>query len=206
VSKDKTTTIAIKDIRVGQRKRKAEDVSDLVESIGQLGLLQPIVVTADNRLVAGFRRLQACKQLGWTTIPAKIVQLDELKTELAEIDENLIRQELTELEKAEHLARRKEIYEALYPEAKQYSSEKQRQRRTGQPAGTVLAGFTTDTAAKTGLTESAIRKTVQIGTKIPQDVRDLIRHTPLADAKLELLELARKNSETVSAFSVGTAA
>jgi ParB family chromosome partitioning protein len=128
--------------------------------------------------------LQACKQLGWTTIPAKIVQLDRLKTELAEIDENLVRQELTALEKAEHLARRKEIYEALYPEAKRPQGGRPRKN-----AKTVFA-FSVDTAAKTGLTDRTIRYGVQIGTKIPQDVRDLIRHTPLADQKRELIELA----------------
>jgi ParB-like chromosome segregation protein Spo0J len=192
VSKDKVTTIAIKDIRVGRRKRKAEDVSDLVESVSQLGLLQPIVVTADNRLVAGFRRLQACKQLGWTTIPAKIVQLDRLKTELAEIDENLVRQELTELERAEHLTRRKEIYEALGPVIKWGGDRKSEQFKTTRCR---LDSFTVDTAAKTGLSRRTVERGVQIGTKIPQDVRDLIRHTPLADQKRELLELARKPEE-----------
>lgn len=51
--------------------------------------------------------------MGWQTIPARIAPLDELRAELAEIDENLVRNELTVLEQGEHLARRNEILIAL---------------------------------------------------------------------------------------------
>ena len=102
------------------RKRQlvAEKVQELAESIKELGLLQPIVVTKDKKLIAGFHRLEACKLLGWQEINCIIREYDELEAELAEIDENLIRAELTVLERAEHLRRRKEIYEAKHPEAR----------------------------------------------------------------------------------------
>ena len=61
-------------------------------------------------LVAGARRLAACKQLGWTEIPATVVELYDIDLELAEIDENLIRMELTALDRAEQLERRKWIF------------------------------------------------------------------------------------------------
>ena len=38
---------------------------------------------------------------------------------MAEIDENLIRNDLSVLERAEHLGKRKEYYESLHPETKQ---------------------------------------------------------------------------------------
>ena len=41
-----------------------------------------------------------------------------LVAEMAELDENLMRRELTVLQRAEMLARRKQLYEALHPEAK----------------------------------------------------------------------------------------
>lgn len=41
-----------------------------IRSIDALGLMHPIVVTPDNRLVAGERRLRACQSLGWNTVPA----------------------------------------------------------------------------------------------------------------------------------------
>ena len=42
-------------------------------------------------------------------IPAHVVTLDEIEAELAEIDENLIRNELTVLQRGEQLVRRKEL-------------------------------------------------------------------------------------------------
>jgi len=48
--------------------------------------------------------------------------MDDLTCRLWEVDENLCRAELTELERAEHLAQRKEIYEQLHPEARHHVS------------------------------------------------------------------------------------
>jgi len=106
-----------------------------------------------------------------------MISLDGLRAELAEIDENLIRNELTQLERAEHLARRKEIYEALYPEAK---AEERRKQGLKQYRGETVSpredtpAFTSDTAAKTGLTPRTIRQDVQIATRIIPEVRDMI--------------------------------
>lgn len=66
--------IPIGKIQVGNRIREdAGDIEGLAKEIQQVGLLNPISVTPDFRLLAGYRRLQACKQLGWKTIPARIV-------------------------------------------------------------------------------------------------------------------------------------
>ncbi|MHB1425082.1 MAG: ParB N-terminal domain-containing protein [Gemmataceae bacterium] len=44
-----------------------------------MGLLHPIVVTTDHRLVAGRRRLAAAKELGWVDIPVHVVHgLDDV--------------------------------------------------------------------------------------------------------------------------------
>jgi ParB family transcriptional regulator, chromosome partitioning protein len=61
---------AIADIRVGERHRRdLGDIGGLAESIADIGLLQPIVVNEDGLLLAGARRLAACKHLGWETVP-----------------------------------------------------------------------------------------------------------------------------------------
>lgn len=57
------------------------------------------------RLIAGYHRLEACKRLGMDKIQANVRKVDEVHAELAEIDENLIRNELTALERCEQLAR-----------------------------------------------------------------------------------------------------
>jgi hypothetical protein len=186
--------VPIDAIKVGERKRRVDDVSDLVESIAQLGLLQPIVITQDYHLVAGERRLKACKQLGWTEIEATIATLDDLSAELAEIDENIVRQELTVLERAEQLARRKEIYETLHPEARHGIAGAH--ARWNAMATDATASFATDTAAKTGIAPRTVRENVQIATRIAPDVRDAIRETPIADSKRDLLALASVDEDT----------
>ena len=65
----------IDSVQVGKRRRPSRDVSALAESIAQVGLLQPIVVTPSDRLVAGYHRLEACKALGWAEIPATVVEI-----------------------------------------------------------------------------------------------------------------------------------
>jgi hypothetical protein len=74
-------------------RRKLRTSVNVAESIDALGLLQPLVVTPDYRLVAGLRRLEAVKSLGWETVPCIVTKLDTLKAELAEIDENVVRNE-----------------------------------------------------------------------------------------------------------------
>src|SRR5215813_2518015 len=101
--------------------RELRDLEELMDSIQTLRLLQPILLIQEGsryRLIAGWRRYNACMRLGWSKIPAVVRTMDDLHAELATIDENLVRQELTVLERCEQLARRKEIYEALHPETK----------------------------------------------------------------------------------------
>ena len=50
------------------------DVGDLVNSIGEVGLLQPIVVTPENTIISGHRRFKAIQSLGWTEVENDSVQ------------------------------------------------------------------------------------------------------------------------------------
>ena len=167
------TMIKIDEIKVTNRKRQAdsEKVKELSESIKTIGLLNPISVSKDIdgfRLIAGLHRLTACKLLNWTEIQANIMELDIINSELAEIDENLIRCELHYIDRAEMLKRRQEIYEELYPEAKAEEKRKIGIKNLKQFTGaeTVSApvaeleteSFTADTAKKTGLSDRTIRQ------------------------------------------------
>src|SRR5262245_57554799 len=63
---------------IGERFRKdLGDIEGLAKSMAEF-LLHPIVVTSDRRLVAGFRRLKAAGFLGWTEIPVRIVDMDDV--------------------------------------------------------------------------------------------------------------------------------
>jgi sulfiredoxin len=76
----KTETFAIADIYVPVKRRatlKAETVREIAESMLEVGQQTPILVRRDGArlvLVEGLHRLEACKELGETTILAYLVQ------------------------------------------------------------------------------------------------------------------------------------
>lgn len=93
------------------REHLRQDVTDesvrmLGESIIAHGLLQAIVVAPREgggyRLIAGRRRLTAAKLIGWTTIPARIIEPSS-HDELPAIAENLMRLQMNVVEEAEAL-------------------------------------------------------------------------------------------------------
>ncbi len=93
-----TKSLPVGAIGIGNRCRKEMgDIASLAASIGDVGLLQPIVVRPDNRLVSGERRLKACERLGWDTVPVRVAcDLDEeVKFLRAERDENTCRKDFT---------------------------------------------------------------------------------------------------------------
>lgn len=84
----------------------AGELDELAASIESCGLLQPVVVrkAASGRtyeLVAGERRLRAVKQLGWTEVPASVLEVDDDTLLVLALVENLQREELSPLEEAQ---------------------------------------------------------------------------------------------------------
>lgn len=81
-----------------------DDLEGLAESIHHNGLLQPITVRRkDNgkyELISGERRLRACKMAGLSAIPTIIIDIDEEKSALLAIIENLQRENLHFFEEA----------------------------------------------------------------------------------------------------------
>ncbi len=161
--------IEIDRVIVRDRKRQAGNLDSLKDSIREIGLMQPITVTADLVLIAGFHRLTACKELGWDTIPAIIVELDGLQAELAEIDENLIRNELTMLERATWQNRRKEIYETLHPEVKHGGDRKSHEAKSSGQVGHLNERnpetYTENAAKAQGVSERNVRRDTLRGKK-----------------------------------------
>jgi ParB/RepB/Spo0J family partition protein len=83
------------------------------------GLLQPIVVRPNKGggydMIAGIHRLEAAKKLNWKVINCIVLDdIDADQAELIEIDENLIRAELSPAERAIHIGKRKKLYEKLF--------------------------------------------------------------------------------------------
>lgn len=88
-------SIPINSVTITNRIRKdLGDISALVANISELGLLYPIIVNKQYQLLAGERRLTACRELGWTDIPAIIMDTADAERELAvEFAENRYRKD-----------------------------------------------------------------------------------------------------------------
>ena len=79
-------------------------LQELADSISQNGLLQPVTVREwENgyQLIAGERRLMACKMLGMEQIPAIVNRVDDEKSAVFALIENLQRKDLNYFEEAQ---------------------------------------------------------------------------------------------------------
>jgi ParB family transcriptional regulator, chromosome partitioning protein len=184
--------VPINDIDAGERDRlDMGDLAGLAASIRSVGLLHPVVITADWQLVAGDRRLAAVRELGWREVPVTIVDLtsagDVLK---AEIDENTCRKDLTPDEASKVRQRRARV---LAQDARRRQGERvdlqhspnlggscdsNTDSRTAKMAalGTGYSGSTLDKVD--GIREIAERGVIRLGDReipAPEPVRDVAR-------------------------------
>lgn len=112
--------IDINKIKVGDRIRKdLGNIKELSEDIKTNGLINPPVVTPDYQLIAGERRLQALKELGYEQIEVRVMTVDDLEHKLnLEINENENRKDFTKSERIEY-ARQLEKIERLKAEKRE---------------------------------------------------------------------------------------
>jgi len=146
----------IADIKVGRRHRKTYgDIPALAASIEAIGLLHPVVVTAEGRLVAGHRRVMAMQHLGRDEVAATVVNnLDEAALALAaERDENTCRLNFlpTEAVALGEALERIERPKARERQAKAGPKSGKGKKRTGSgklPEPVVVGGDTRDVVGK----------------------------------------------------------
>jgi ParB family chromosome partitioning protein len=110
--------IRIDTIQVDEETRIRKDIGDLTvleTSIDEVGLINPILIDEDKHLVSGYRRLSACKNLGWKEIEATVLTFkgDRLKKLEVEVAENVFRSDFTPEEIQSVEIRRREILESL---------------------------------------------------------------------------------------------
>lgn len=99
-------TIAIENvlITIDRQEGGMGNIESLAASISRNGLINPITVVqfapGEYEIIAGRRRLDAAKSLGWTEIPASVYDSGELREEEVQIAENVNRLDMHPLDEA----------------------------------------------------------------------------------------------------------
>lgn len=195
------TTVPITQIKSPEVRDRQDlgNIDELAQSIAAVGLLHPVVVTADYVLIAGDRRLAAVKQLGWAEVPVTVVDITTAADALrAEADENTCRKGLTPFEAslarqrratilAEDAARRKRATQAQPGRGQTGGVSKldtpspnvERQRRSTRKLGAVGTGYSGSTLDKVDRVREAAEKgtVTKHGktTQLPAPVVDIAR-------------------------------
>jgi len=194
-------TLPLDMIENGQRLRGISEaqVEALVNSIGDVGLLNPITVYRRKvlrgggwvdgyGLVAGLHRKTACERLGLVEIEANVLELSDLECQIAECDENLCAPRLSPADRARFTSRRKEAYLALHPETREHVAGGKGNATAENFAA--VPSFAADTAAKTGTDERTVRLHAERGDKVIDEVLDLVLGTRLDPTDLRSIAVA----------------
>ena len=184
--------VKISDIKIkpGRRDAKPKAVEELARSIQAVGLLNPIIVSENNTLIAGLHRLETAKLLGWTEIECTVSSMDGLQAELAEIDENFVRVNLSHRELGDLLLHRKELYEAIHPETRQG----QRNGQTSKSENLALLGtksFAQDTADRLGMGKRTVEQLVQTARDLTPAAKKVLRDADNKITKGAALKISR---------------
>ena len=188
----RVTKVKLEDVRVGGRTRqlKKSRLAKLTDSVREIGLQSPITVWKyggdQYGLVAGLHRLEAAR-LGWDKIEAVVTTADEIDRQLWQVDENLIRAELTTAERASHVAKRKKLFEQRAAmESSNNGTTRPENRRRGRPKS-----FALETAEQTGRTKRDVN-------------RDILRADRITPDVLEKLESPEKGTILAKIAATGT--
>ncbi len=182
--------IRIDSVKVGKRMRPLGDITSLVASIREVGLLNPITVTRDRRLISGLHRLEAFKVLGRRTIPAIILSVTPTEAAIREIDENLVRNDLVLLERAEHLYRRKELYERMHPDTRQ-GGDHGNQHTGGKKRQNGNLAFCQTAASLAGQSTTTVQRLIRIARLLTPETKRLLQDTDWGDNQRTLMKLCK---------------
>lgn len=203
-------SVAIADILIPERLREVDEDQALILStqIAQQGLINDITIrrtppaTKPFRkytLVAGAHRLRAHEILRRTEIDAKIVEADALDALLIEIAENLIRNELTALDRAIHVLKYREVWEEKHGKinpkgGRPKNSVKLTEFRDVNVLDAIEAmegsTFFEHAAKRLGIHRSGVERAQLIGQKLAPELRKALKGSPVADNQSQLIKLA----------------
>ena len=138
-------------------------------------------MTAAFEVIAGMHRVKACRRLQWTTIPASIIEADDLHAELMLIDENLCRNDLSPAERASAISRRKAIYLELHPDTARGTAG----GKARQGSATDKLSFADATADATGQTARTVQRDAHRGEALGGAALAKVARTSLDKGEVE---------------------
>ena len=173
-------SVELRMVRPSRAELRAGPVpmSGLMISIQDKGLLEPIIVrpSVDGyEVVAGMRRYEACKKLGWRRVPAHVVELDDREAFEVSLLENIQRETLNPIEEARAFRR--------YVEDYGYGGE-------------------TELARKVGKSQEYVSKRIGL-LSLPQRVQDQIMRRRIAPSVAQELTLLNDEDAEEMADEIG---
>ena len=159
-------SIELLDPNPSQPRQAMGDLSELIASIAEKGVIEPLIVRQrGNRyqIIAGERRYHAATQVGLNEIPVVLRAADDVEVMELALIENLQRKDLTPFEEAEAL-----------------QQLAQRCRYTHE-----------DMSRKLGKSRTSVTESLSL-TSMPSDVRELCRQADIS-SKSTLLQIVRQS-------------
>ncbi|WP_305970421.1 MULTISPECIES: ParB N-terminal domain-containing protein [unclassified Mameliella] len=209
------TELPVDEIDMGNRLRpvSAAGVEALKTSIRELGVIKdPIHVRKLKKggkivLLAGGHRLTAARELrdegvdGYETIKVTCWSCTDDFAQLMEIDDNLAGAELSPLDTAVFLARRKAVYEKMHPEAKAQIGAGLVAKRWDTEETISVVSFAESIAERMGVTPRHVRNFIRAGQALgAKEVVDL-RKAPKPVGVVDLMQLG-KIADPVTRYDV----
>lgn len=156
--------IKLTEIKETQPRRDHGSIEDLKQSIKEVGLINPITINQNKKLIAGRRRYQAVKELGWEEVEYRILNSEnELFDFKVAIEENLKRKPLTDLENANAIKEYDELKRKL--EGEKLAGGKGGVRHTMADG----RGWTQEQTAKDlGISRQAVSKAIDIAKAVEE--------------------------------------
>lgn len=195
--------IAIKDVHIPERLRAVDEDHALAisASIVEHGLFNPITVRktpngkAKYTLVAGAHRIRAMELCDDTQIDAAIINSDKDEAVLIEVCENLIRNDLSALDRAIFVQTYRDVWESKFGAIKTGPNNENSIRGKLPLIDTLQEeasrGFATVCAERLGVSKDAIKRATRIAQNLTPAVRKSVQGTLVADNQSQLLTLAK---------------
>ena len=182
-------------------RNQTHNPETLASSLAEIGLINPVTLNKELRLITGYHRLEAAKALGWEQIDARVLELDDLEAELLEIDENLRRYDLTAWEQSQHIERREALLKKKDERAKASPGSNQHK----VPVTVTGTKTTADLATEAGMSERTYRRRSAVGRDIAPATADILNAIvdlatcDLPDSPKQLEFLAKLEDKTLQA-------